>query len=269
MPAELHTEFFKLARPRVFAHRGASGNYPENTLEAFRAAVVSGAPYIELDIHMTRDGAIVVVHDDHLSRVTGRDGVVAEMKLAQVQAVDAGYNFSPGGRTFPFRAKGLRVPTLEEVLSTFPQPCFIVEIKQTTPSLIVPMLEIIERSGMSRRVLIASEHQAPLDEVRSLSPELPTNFSTGEVGAFFKSIAPDATSFVPAGTALQIPPDHLSWKLVTPESLAASHRLGVEVHVWTVNDEAEMRQMLALGVDGIITDYPARLLEILRAQRSA
>ncbi|MGH7837862.1 MAG: glycerophosphodiester phosphodiesterase [Candidatus Binataceae bacterium] len=265
MLAGVDSEFFKLARPRVFAHRGASGDYPENTLAAFRAAVEGGAPYIELDVQMTRDGAIVVLHDDDLSRVADRDGVVAEMKLAKVQAADAGYNFSLDGRIFPFRAQGVRVPTLDEVLNAFPQQCFIIEIKQTTPSLVIPMLELLERSGMTRRVLVASEHQAPLDEVRRLAPAIPTNFSTGEVGAFFKSIAPNAPSYAPVGAALQIPPEHLSWKLVTPESVAAAHRMAVEVHVWTVNEQAEMRQMLALGVDGIITDYPGRLLELLHA----
>src|SRR5271155_5554025 len=119
MRAKLDTEFFEQARPRVFAHRGASGDYPENTMAAFRAATESGAPYIELDVHMTRDGAIVVIHDDDLSRVTGHAGVVAETKLTKVQAADAGYNFSPDGRSFPFRGKGLWVPTLEEVLSAF------------------------------------------------------------------------------------------------------------------------------------------------------
>ncbi|HLW71607.1 MAG TPA: glycerophosphodiester phosphodiesterase [Candidatus Binataceae bacterium] len=264
MRAKLDTEFFEPGRPRVFAHRGASGDYPENTIEAFRAATERGAPYIELDVHMTRDGAIVVIHDDDLRRVSDRDSVVAETRLVKVQAADAGYNFSPDARSFPFRGRGLRVPTLEEVLSAFPQQRFIIEVKQITPSPIVPALEIIAQTRMSRRVLIASEHQAPLDDARQLAPQIPTNFSTAEVGDFFRSMAPDAAPYAPLGAALQIPPEHLSWKLVTPESVAAAHRLGVEVHVWTVNDAAEMRDMLALGVDGIITDYPGRLLELLR-----
>lgn len=233
-------------------------------MAAFEAAQAAGAPYIELDIHMTRDGAIVVTHDENLQRVTGRDGVITEMKLAKVQALDAGYNFSADGRTFPFRGMKLRVPTLHEVLSGFSSRCFIIEVKQTTPSLIVPMLEIVEQTGMGERVLVASEHQEPLDEVRRLAPSIPTNFATPEVGAFMKSLAPDAPAYKPAGCALQIPPEHMSWKLATPETVAAAHRIGVEVHVWTVNDEAEMRAMLAMGVDGIITDYPARLLNLIR-----
>jgi glycerophosphoryl diester phosphodiesterase len=261
-------EFFSEPRPRVFAHRGASGDYPENTMAAFQAAHEIGAPYIELDVHMTRDRAIVVTHDDDLNRVTGRPGIVAEMRLAKIQALDAAYSFSLDGRTFPFRGKKLGVPTLTEVLSAFPTRCFIIEVKQTTPNLVAPMLEIIERTGMSQRVLVASEHQAPLDEVRRLAPSIPTNFSRPEVGAFMRSLPPEAPPSTPAGDALQIPPEHLSWKLVTPESVAAAHRIGVEVHVWTVNEEAEMRAMLAMGVDGIITDYPARLLNLIRTEDS-
>jgi glycerophosphoryl diester phosphodiesterase len=263
---QIDSEFFQAPTPRVFAHRGASGYYPENTISAFRAASELGAQYIELDIHMTRDGAVVVLHDDDLDRIAGRHGVVAEMTLSEVKAVDAGYNFSTDGVAFPFRAKGLQVPTLGEVLNAFPSIRFIIEIKQTAPSLVAAMLEIVAQSGMSRRVLIASEHQAPLDEARRLAPGIPTNLSAREVGAFFQSIPPDAPSYVPLGAALEIPPEHLSWKLVTPESVAAAHRIGVEVHVWTVNEEGQMREMIALGVDGIFTDYPERLLGLLRAE---
>jgi glycerophosphoryl diester phosphodiesterase len=263
MLAGLDTEFFDLALPRVFAHRGASGDRPENTMAAFDGAVADGAPYIELDVHMTRDGVVVVIHDEDLRRVSDREGVITELRLGKVQSADAAYSFSPDGQSYPFRGQGLRVPTLEEVLRAFPRQRFIIEVKQVAPSLIAPALDVIDRAGMRRRVLVASEHQAPLDEVRRLAPDLATNFSAAEVGAFFKSMAPGADPYVPTSAALQIPPEHLSWKLATPESVAAAHRLGVEVHVWTVNEEAEMLRMLEIGVDGIITDYPARLLKLI------
>jgi glycerophosphoryl diester phosphodiesterase len=264
---ELITDFFASRTPRVFAHRGASTDYPENTMAAFHAAEEIGAPYIELDIHMTCDGQIVVIHDDDLLRTAGRGGFVREMTLSKVRGADAGYCFSPDSSTYPFRGKGLRVPTLNEVLHAFPGRFFVIEVKQVTPSLVASMIEIVNRQGMNRRVLIASEHQAPLDEVRALVPSIPTSFSSREVASFFQSLPPGAAPVVPMGDALQIPPEHLSWKLITPESVTAAHRLGVEVHVWTVNEEAEMRELLALGVDGIITDYPARLLDVVRDTR--
>jgi glycerophosphoryl diester phosphodiesterase len=127
------------------------------------------------------------------------------------------------------------------------------------------MLQVIDRAGMRRRVLIASEHQEPIDELRARAPNMPTNFARRDIAAFLASLPPGAVAYVPRGDALQLPPEHNSWKLVTAESVAAAHRIGVEVHVWTVNDETEMRAFLALGVDGIITDYPSRLVGLLSA----
>jgi glycerophosphoryl diester phosphodiesterase len=261
----LDTEFFDSPRPRIIAHRGFSAAYPENTMPAFRAASEAGALYLELDIHMTNDGEIVVLHDDDLRRIAAHEGIVAEMSLAEISAADAGYNFPAGIEAFPFRGKGIRVPTLGEVLAAFPRQLFIIEIKQTFPSLVEAALGTIKRAGMSRRVLIASEHQEPLDEVRALAPSIPTNFSSREVGAFMQSLPPGAPAFSPPGAALQVPPEYLSWKLVTPLSVAVAHRIGVEVHVWTVNEAAEARTLLAVGVDGIITDDPPTMLEIARS----
>jgi glycerophosphoryl diester phosphodiesterase len=232
-------------------------------MEAFQAAVDLGAHYLELDIHSTSDGALIVHHDDNLSRLAARDSPIKLLTSAELDEIDIAYNFTRDGANFPFRGRGLRAPLFEEVLRTFPRQLFIIEIKQSEPSLIAPLLTILRDTGMMRRVLIASEHQAPLDEVRSLAPSLPTNLSASEVGAFMMSLPPGAPRYEPRGDALQVPPEYMSWKLATSESIAAAHRLGLEVHVWTVNDEPEMRELLAMGVDGLITDYPARLLKVL------
>lgn len=262
----LDTEFFDLPLPRVIAHRGASGDYPENTLPAFRAASSMGAPYFELDVHITRDDEIVVVHDDDLRRVAAHDGVIREMTMAELATADAGHNFTrDGGLSFPFRGQGIRVPSLAEVFAAFPHQRYILEIKHTGPHLVPALLAVIHRAKMQRRVLIASEHQGPIDELRSLAPGVPTNLPAREVGLFMMSLAPRAQSYVARGEALQIPTEHQSLKLVSAESVAAAHRIGIELQVWTVNGAAEMREMLALGVDGILTDYPARLLNLLRA----
>ncbi len=263
MRETLDTDFFAPPRPRVFAHRGASGAYPENTMESFQAAAEAGAPYIELDVHMTRDAVVVVHHDEDLKRVCGRDAMVAQLTHAEIAAADAGFNFTAGGGVFPFRGKGVRVPTLEEVLRAFPGQRFAIEVKQTDPSLTRRMLETIDRTGMRRRVLVAGEHQKPLDEIRALAPGIPTCFSGQEVAGLLQAIAGRDSLYRPPGDALQVPPEYESWRLVTPEIVEAAHRLGVEVHVWTVNEVDEMREMLALGVDGIMTDFPQRLLRIL------
>ena len=272
----LDSDFFDLPTPRVIAHRGASGEYPENTLAAFRAAAEAGAPYFELDVHMTRDGVVVVSHDPELSRTCGLDAAIRDLTLAELKRADAGWGFTTsrattiaatataGDGAFPFRGRGIEVPALAEVFAAFPERRYVVEVKQSAPSLVAALLDVIERAGMRRRVLIASEEQAPIDELRALAPALPTGFPYHEIAGFMISLAPAAEPYQPRGDALQIPPEYESWRLVTPQSVAAAHRLGVEVHVWTVNDPAEMRAMLDLGVDGIITDYPARLLALMK-----
>jgi glycerophosphoryl diester phosphodiesterase len=263
MRPQCDTEFFDPPRPRVIAHRGASGDYPENTLSSFKAASDARAPYLELDVHLTRDGEVVVCHDDTLTRTAGQDGVIREMTFDEVRRADAGYSFSSGD-TFPFRGQGIQIPTLREVLTAFSQHRFIVELKHGG-ELVSATLEIVRQTKMSRRVLIASEHQEPIEQIRTFAPDLPTNMPTQETGLFMMSLAPDAPDYLPLGDALQVPPEYHSWKLVTPESVEAAHKAGIEVHVWTVDDPAEMRALLAIGVDGILTNYPRRLIEAVRA----
>ncbi len=252
----MRSEFFAGPHPRIIAHRGASGEFPENTLPAFAAAADLGVAYIELDVHMTRDGRIVVAHDHDLARMAGRSGLIAELTFDQIRTYDAGHNFvTRNGVGFPFRGKGVQVPELTEVFACCSRQRFIVEIKQTTPSLVPSLLRVLEQAGMAARVLIASEHQGPIDEVRAAAPWMPTNLPGPETGELFLSLAPGAAPYQPRGAALQIPPEHHGWKLVTAESVAAAHRAGLEVHVWTVNDPAEMRALLEIGVDGVITDF--------------
>jgi glycerophosphoryl diester phosphodiesterase len=261
---QLDSDFLSLTPPRAIAHRGSGGTHPENTMVSFQAAFDADARYFELDVHLTRDGEIVVSHDEDLARACGRDGRICELSFAEVAGADAGYTFSlDGGRTHPFRGRGIRIPRLADVFDSFPTTRFVIEIKQTAPSLVAPLLDVIERAGMRRTVLVASEHHAPLEELRALAPGIPTNFSSREVAGLLQAMAAKDDGYVAPAAALQIPVEYESWRLVTPETIAFAHRHGVEVHVWTVNDEAEMRELLALGVDGLISDYPARLLAVM------
>src|SRR5207245_3649074 len=131
--------------------RGASGNYPENTMPALRAAQAAAVPYIELDVHITRDGEVVVIHDEDLGRVAGHAGRIEEMTLAETRAADAGYSFSPDGEQFPFRGRGIYVPTLREVLETFSEQFFVIEIKPIEPRLAADLLAVVRDTRMMRR----------------------------------------------------------------------------------------------------------------------
>jgi glycerophosphoryl diester phosphodiesterase len=263
----LESDFFALPRPRLFAHRGGAGVFPENTLAAFEASARLGIPYAEFDLHATRDGVVVVAHDPDLSRTCGREQRIADLSYAQLAVADAGYGFTLDGLSFPFRGQGLRIPRLDEVFVACPAQRFIVEIKQTAPSLVPAMLEVIDRCAMARRVLIASEHQAPLDEVRKLRPAMPTSLSSLEIASFYAALSSGAGDYRPPADAIQIPPRYEGMELATPAALAAAHRAGIEMHVWTINEEREMRALLTMGVDGVLSDFPERLMRTAGASR--
>jgi len=262
------TDFFAPPRPRIFGHRGAAGEMPENTMVSFERAVTSGAIYLELDVHMTRDSQVVVSHDPDLARTCGRDAFIKDMTWAELQHADAGYMLTfDGGRTFPFRGRSIRIPRLTEVLGAFLNVNYVIEIKQTEPSLVSKLLATIDEAGMRRHVLIASELDQPIREVRELAPRIPTNFPYSDVAGFLQALAARDSAYSPSGSALQIPPTYEGWKMVTPESVEFAHRFDLEVHVWTVNEEAEMNEMLDCGVDGLISDFPARALAVARKRQ--
>jgi glycerophosphoryl diester phosphodiesterase len=265
MRAGLKTDFFDAPTPRAIAHRGGGGLAPENTMEAFAGAYRLGIRYFELDIHSSRDDVLVVCHDPDLKRTTDLTAAIRELYYDEIARADAGYRFAWQDQ-FPFRGKGVRVPRLTDVLAMFNDTLFIIEIKQISPSIAAALNETLSATGTRRRVLVASEHQQPLSEIRALAPELPTNFCTPEVLAFFGSLAIPGAAYQPPAEAVEIPPSHGSMVLATPTSVASAHQRGLEMHVWTVNEEAQMRELLEMGVDGIITDFPDRLQAIL-AQR--
>ncbi|MBI3800056.1 MAG: glycerophosphodiester phosphodiesterase [Deltaproteobacteria bacterium] len=260
------TNFFLGSKPRLFAHRGASGEAPENTLVAFRRGVEAGVSYAELDVHTTRDGQVVVTHDETLERTTNGKGKVQEHTLAELQQLDAGYWFSAdGGQQFPFRAVGVRIPTLAEVLREFPQLQFTVEIKQVEPPIEEQVIAVVRDYGRAADVILASEHDLVISRVRTLASDIATSFAVGEVTDFIQRVSTgQLADYHPAGLALQIPPKFHEIPLVTPETVAAAHTVGLEIHVWTINEPQEMARLLDLGVDGIMSDFPGRLREVVQ-----
>ncbi len=243
--------------PRVFGHRGAAGLAPENTLPSFALALAMGADILELDVHGTRDGAIVVIHDATLDRTTDGTGPVAAYSLAQLQRLDAGYRFTWNGHEFPYRGQGVRICTLEELLRELPLVHCNVEIKQAEPPIVADVLAIIRRSSARHRVLLAAEHAGIMNEIRRQGDDMATSFSAAEVAEFIGRVQTDSVGgYHPAGVALQIPPRFGDLELVTAATVSAAHDLGLEMHVWTINDRDEMERLLTIGVDGLISDLP-------------
>jgi glycerophosphoryl diester phosphodiesterase len=256
--------------PVNFAHRGASARAPENSLEAFRLAVEAGAGGLELDVRMTRGGEVVVIHDATVDRVTDGSGAVAGMTLDEVRCFDAGYSFSPdGGRTFPYRGRAVRIPTLAEVYEEFPDIYVNADIKEAQPEAEEAVLSVIQDAAAEGRTLVASTDHAVLRRFRKVSGgHISTGASRREIAAFYVLSRLHLEALVsPAYEALQVPVEHRGIKLVTPRFVRAAHSRGVRVDVWTINDVAEMNQLLDLGVDVIMTDRPEVLESLLRERR--
>lgn len=268
MRAGLKTDFFAAPLPRCIAHRGGGGVRPENTIEAFTAAYREGIRYFELDVHTSRDGVLVVCHDPDLKRTTDSTALIRELTYADIARADAGYRFETAGE-FPFRGKGIRIPGLEDVLGLFNDAFFVIEIKQVEPNLTGTLNTALSAAAIRRRVLIASEHQVALEQMRALAPELPTSFSGREIMGFFAALMSRMEGYHSPADAVQIPPSHESMLLATATSVAAAHALGLEMHVWTINEADQMRNLLDLGIDGILTDYPSRLLSVLVRRSSS
>jgi len=266
----MNTRFFHTSKPRIFAHRGSSGSAPENTLLSFETALEEGANFLEMDVHASRDGHIMVLHDSQLGGTTDASAQVSELTLAEIKQLDAGFCFSPdNGVTFPFRGKGIRIPTLREVAQRFPQVPFNIEIKQSEPPIERAAYALLEETGHAELVLLAAESDHLIERIRRLDPGLPTNFASSEVLDFLQRVHNDQWSdFNPGGRALQIPEEHYGMQILSEGLLKAAHRFGIEVHVWTVNEESDMRRLLEMGVDGIMTDYPQRLARVLHNLRS-
>ena len=251
-------------KPLVIAHRGGAGIAPENTLAAFQKSFELGVDVLELDVRGTVDGELVVIHDARVDRTTDKTGEIHQMTLADVKKLDAGYKWTPdSGQTFPFRGKNVSIPTLREVLDAFPTMRFNIEPKQQTPSIVKPLCTMIRERRITEKVVVASFSQTILDEFRRECPEVATSASTTEVGKFlamFKTGVSEAYS--PAMQALQIP-ENAGVQIVSREFIEAARERNLQVHVWTVNQTEDMKRLIELGVDGVMTDYPDRLLKTL------
>jgi glycerophosphoryl diester phosphodiesterase len=248
--------------PLLFAHRGGSLSWPENTLVAFQGALAAGVDYLETDLHMTRDGVIVVFHDPHLERTTNGKGPIKSLTLSELKRLDAGYHFSPDGKEYPYRGKGLTVPTFEEALDLDVSARFNVEIKQSDPPMVDALWRLIERRKLHDRLLVA----AAVDRLvrafrRACAGSVATSAGSNETRLFWAASRLGLARFVPTPyDALQVPPRSGPLTVVDRRFLAAAHDRGLHVHVWTIDEAEEMRRLLALGVDGIMSDRPALLV---------
>lgn len=248
--------------PVLVAHRGGAGLAPENTMTAFRRAIEDwDADMLEMDVHLTADGQVVVLHDPTVDRTTDGTGPVRDMPWDAVRQLDAGYRFRDSAGEFPYRGRGVRIPLFDEVLRELPHMRIMVEPKVAEAA--GPLVEVIRARDAEHRVLIGALHEPTRVDARGYGG--PWGASRNHVLPFWlwHRIPGIGRWYVPAVDAFQIPEVWGRHRVVTPAFVRAAHRANIPVHVWTVDDPDDMRRLLDWGVDGIQTDRPDLLADVL------
>jgi len=290
---------FVASSPRftIGGHRGASGEVPPNTIEAFERTVAlanNALPgygtlpeygvLLEMDVWCSADGEIIVSHDETLSSQTNGQGLIREYSLQELKKLDAGYTFSPdGGKSFPFRGKGHTLPTLPEVLTRFQDSRISIDIKRNDPDFARSVLRCIEKHGAEERVSVGSFSSSIIALVLREFPKVCTTFSMKEAIAFVVLQKLALTGlFRPQSSVIMISefsdtenPEYQGGRvkqgvrIITPTFIQAAHRLGIPVYAWTINERENMIRLISWGIDGIITDYPSILAEAVEENLTA
>ena len=251
--------------PQIYAHRGGAALRPENTVAAFDHGLSCGADGLELDVHLSRDGIVMVHHDATLERTTDGRGPLAAYGADELERLDAGYTFRAEGGECPYRGRGLRMPRLAAVLSRYRGIPLIVELKDPSPELARRTLAEVRAAAAIEGVVIGSFHRRALQTVRGEEPSIRTGSSREETRwALYRSRLRVPLRRAPF-QEFQVPEAAGGTTVVTPRFVRDAHRAGLPVKVWTVNDPADMRRLVAWGVDALITDRPDLAVRTFRA----
>lgn len=260
--------YSNFTKPMVIAHRGGN-TFPENTLLAFAYSESIGVDMIEFDLHMTKDGHLVVIHDDTVDRTTNGTGRVDSFTLNEIKQLDAACTFKDGKGSFPYRGKGVTIPTLEEVFEAFPHMYMNIEIKDrypaSNPKIENQVWHLIQRYGMEDKVIVSSFKQEIVNKINLLSNgAIATSAGVKKATTYtiLQKLYLEWLYFA-SNDAFHIPTTSKNVDLTTKRFIESAQNLNIKVVYWTINNEHEMRRLIALGVDGIITDKPELLLEIL------
>ncbi|MHB1584580.1 MAG: glycerophosphodiester phosphodiesterase [Acidimicrobiales bacterium] len=269
----------------AYAHQGGAWESPSSTLFAIRRAIAAGATAVELDVHATADGELVVCHDATVDRTTDGRGAIAEHTLAELERLDNAYWFIPGADVtpdrpadeYPYRGRAaddpeFRIATLRQVLEAFPGVVLNLDIKQTAPA-VAPyeqaLADLLAEFDRREDVIVASFLDPATDAFRAAAPEVPTSAGTLATAEFWRSVQ-DGTEPAPLpAAAFQVPERQGELVVVDRRFVEAAQRAGMAVHVWTVNDPEAVERLLGLGVDGVISDLPTMLVGVLEHHGAA
>jgi glycerophosphoryl diester phosphodiesterase len=253
--------------PLVFAHRGGAALRPENTIAAFDHGLSLGADGLEFDVHLARDGVVVVHHDPTLERTTNGRGRLADCTADELAALDAGFGFVPAGAADgdrPFRGQGIGVPRLSAILARYPGIPIIIELKGTNPALARRVIDDVRAARAVDRVALGGFSQAVLQAARAYEPRIRTGAGREETRwALYRSWIgwPPRR---PAYREFQVPETAGGTRIVSRRFVECAHRAGLPIHVWTVNEVEGMQRLLDWGVDGLITDRPDLAVPIVK-----
>ncbi|MFD1215637.1 glycerophosphodiester phosphodiesterase [Microbulbifer celer] len=253
-------------RPLIISHADDSGQglYPGNTREFLQQMAALKVDSLEMDIHATADGELVLMHDDTVDRTTDGNGAIRDLTLAQLRELNVAHNWTQDGKTFPYRENPQKILTLDEVFETFPRYPMVIELKTPDPAAADSLCRTVRAFNKSNQVIISSFHQPAIDAFREHCPHVATGAGSDEVRLFAIASRLKAMRLVtPRYQALHIPVEYNGIKLISPESVEQAQSRGIRVDVWTVNEEEEMRRLAEMGVDGIMTDRPDRLRKVL------
>ena len=265
--ADVRHPFFASPRPLVFAHRGGGSLAPENTVEAFDNGLALGADGLELDVHLSRDGAVVVHHDSTVDRTTNGRGRISAHTADELARLDAGYHFAREDGRLPYRGRGIGVPTLAAILARHRDVRIIVELKGHVPELAAAAIELVRRADALDRVCFGSSGLRVLRAARAMEPGLATSAAREEVRwALYRSWCRWPVRRPPYA-GFQVPEWSGGTRVVSRRFVDMAHRANLAVQVWTVDRADDARRLLEWGVDALITDRPDLLVPIVRGFR--
>ncbi len=268
-----HRASIRRGLPRLicFAHRGAASELPENTLPSFERALSLGADALEMDLHLTSDGVVVVAHDPDGRRMAGRSDEIRRSTLREVKSWDVGFGFIEQGFR-PHHDKGFRIPTFEEVLDAFPGILLNVDAKQLSPPVVPALLDLVDRRGAADRVNIASFHRSALRDTRKRGFAGTTSLAPLEIALALTlpvAVISRLRGLGRMGDSAQIPLREGPIVLARRGFVDKCRAAGLTVDFWTVNDPSVAREVARLGADGIMTDDPRAIVPVVRAARQA
>ncbi|WP_228547469.1 glycerophosphodiester phosphodiesterase [Filobacillus milosensis] len=262
--------FYQQDRPLVIAHQGGEHLAPSSTLEAFKNAYNMGVDVLETDIHISKDGYLVAIHDSTVDRTTDGSGAVSDLTLKELKELDAGYYFEDEKGNYLHRGKGIQLVTVEELFKEFPDSRFLIEIKDTNPPQRIDeisqrLANLIEKNDKKHQVTVASFDHNIIERFKNYaSKDVAVSAGEQEVRKFVithKFLMKNL--YKPSVDSMQLPLEASGYDLTTTDILEGAERMGLQIHYWTINDKETMKALIQKGADGIVTDRPDLMIEVL------